>query len=106
MQAVLEQRGAAVHTADSVALALELFEDVKPDVVISDIAMPEEDGFGLLKRIRALPASLGGAKPVIALSAYVAKSDRDRALAAGFARYLYKPVDFEELVNAITSSVV
>jgi CheY-like chemotaxis protein len=103
MQAVLEQRGATVLTADSVATAFELFEEKKPDVIVSDIAMPEEDGFGLVKRIRALSRDDGGEKPIVALSAYAAKSDRVRALSAGFTEYLHKPVDFEELVSTIQS---
>ena len=90
-----------MHTAESVAQALEVFIAKKPDVVVSDIAMPEEDGFGLLKRIRELSDEEGGKRPVIALSAYAAKSDRTRALSAGFTRYLHKPVDFDELLGAI-----
>jgi CheY-like chemotaxis protein len=101
MQAVLEQRGATVLAADSVATALELFQEKAPDVIVSDIAMPEEDGFGLVKRVRALGPDKGGEKPIIGLSAYAAKSDRVRALAAGFTQYLHKPVDFEELVSTI-----
>ncbi len=101
MQAVLEQRGATVLAADCVALGVELFEERTPDVVISDIAMPDEDGFALVRRLRALPPERGGERPIIALSAYVATSDRVRALAAGFNRYLHKPVDFDELVRAI-----
>lgn len=103
MQAVLEQRGATVLTADSVATALELFEQKIPDIVVSDIAMPEEDGFALVKRLRALGPEKGGNKPIVALSAYAAKSDRVRALSAGFNHYLHKPVDFEELVATIVS---
>ena len=103
MQAVLEQRGATVYTADSVPAALDLFHQKKPDVVISDIAMPEEDGFALVGRIRALTPEEGSRKPIVALSAYAAKSDRVRALAAGFTRYLHKPVDFDELVLTIQS---
>lgn len=103
MQAVLEQRGVTVHTADSVSSALELFTAKKPDMVISDIAMPEEDGFALVKRIRAMTKEEGGDKPIVALSAYAAKSDRVRALEAGFTRYLHKPVDFDELLSTIES---
>jgi len=103
MQAVLEQRGATVRTAESVALAVEIFESTQVDVIVSDIAMPEEDGFALVKRIRALPPEKGGNKPIVALSAYAASSDRARALSAGFSRYLHKPVDFEELVLTIQS---
>ena len=101
MQAVLEQRGATVLTADSVATALELFAQKNVDVIVSDIAMPEEDGYALVKRVRALGPEKGGDKPIVALSAYAAKSDRVRALSAGFTQYLHKPVDFEELVSTI-----
>lgn len=101
MQAVLEQRGAIVHAADSVAAAFELFVRQRPDVIVSDIAMPEEDGFALVKRVRTLAPSEGGETPIVALSAYAAKSDRVRALAAGFTQYLHKPVDFEELVATL-----
>jgi CheY-like chemotaxis protein len=105
MQAVLEQRGATVLTADSVASALELFDDQRPDVIVSDIAMPEEDGYALVQRLRARSPENGGETPVVALSAYAAKSDRVRALSAGFTQYLHKPVDFEELVSTIQSVV-
>lgn len=105
MEAVLEQRGARVASADSVARAFELLEQVRPDVVVSDIAMPEEDGFALARRLRARSAHEGGRVPMIAVSAFVGKNDRVRALDAGFDRYLHKPVDFEELTTAITTLV-
>jgi CheY-like chemotaxis protein len=101
MQAVLEQRGATVQPAESVARAFQYLETSRPDVIISDIAMPEEDGVTLVRRLRALPPDLGGRTPAIAVSAYVASSDRARALAAGFERYLHKPIDFDQLIDAI-----
>ena len=101
MQAVLEQRGATVISAESVPRALELLETAAPDVIVSDIAMPEEDGVALVRRLRALPLGRCSEIPAIAVSAYVAASDRARALDAGFDRYLHKPVDFDELVAAI-----
>src|SRR5262245_13980867 len=70
MQAVLEQRGATVAVADSVARALELLEHTPPDVVVSDIAMPDEDGLTLARRLRARPADDGGLTPIIAVSAF------------------------------------
>jgi CheY-like chemotaxis protein len=105
MQAVLEQRGAKVAAADSVARAFELLETTPPDVVVSDIAMPDEDGFALARRLRARPADDGGHTPIIAVSAFAGKSDKLRALAAGFDRYLHKPVDFDELLGAIDAIV-
>ncbi|MBX3259770.1 MAG: response regulator [Labilithrix sp.] len=105
MQAVLEQRGATVAAAASVARAFELLGGTAPDVIVSDIAMPDEDGFALARRLRALPPDGGGLTPIIAVSAYAASSDRARALAAGFDRYLHKPVDFDELSVTIKSVV-
>jgi CheY-like chemotaxis protein len=105
MQAVLEQRGATVSAAESVARAFELLQRTSPDVVVSDIAMPDEDGFTLARRLRALPADDGGLTPIIAVSAYAGSSDRTRALAAGFDRYLNKPVDFDELSVTIHSII-
>jgi CheY-like chemotaxis protein len=103
MQAVLEHRGARVFCAESVTRAFELLEGTQPDVIISDIAMPEEDGIGLVRRLRSLPADRGGQIPTIAVSAFSGSADRVRALAAGFDRYLHKPVDFDELASAIDS---
>jgi CheY-like chemotaxis protein len=101
MTAVLEQRGATVISADSVARAFELLDPSRLDLIVSDIAMPDEDGIAFIRRLRALPRDQGGETPAIAVSAYVAQSDRTRALAAGFDRYLHKPVDFDELVRTI-----
>ena len=101
MQAVLEQHGATVSAADCVARAMELLEGMRPDLIISDIAMPDEDGIAFVKKLRSRPPEAGGTTPAIAVSAFVATSDRLRALAAGFTHYLHKPVDFEKLSNAI-----
>jgi CheY-like chemotaxis protein len=101
LQAVLEQRGATVISADGVAQAFARLERSRPHVIVSDIAMPDEDGIAFVRRLRALPVEAGGKTPAIAVSAYVGDSDRSRALAAGFDKYLHKPVDFDELVRAI-----
>jgi CheY-like chemotaxis protein len=105
MQAILEQRGGRVYAAERVSVALDLFETVAPDIVISDIAMPDEDGFALVEQLRARPAERGGLTPVIGVSAFSSKSDRARALAVGFDRYLNKPVDFDALSSAIVDLV-
>jgi len=104
MQAVLEQRGARVTAAPSVGRAFELLDDAQPDVIVSDIAMPDEDGFSLARRLRELPEDVGRT-PIVAVSAYAGASDRVRALAAGFDRYLHKPVDFDELSSTIKTLV-
>lgn len=103
MQDVLEQRGAKVAAAESVARAFELLDERLPDVVVSDIAMPDEDGFELARRLRARAFEDGGLTPIIGVSAFSGRSDRLRALACGFDRYLEKPVDFDELSGAIVA---
>lgn len=99
MHTALEQRGATVHVAESVERAFTVLETIAPHVIVSDIAMPEEDGVAFMQRLRAA----GTRTPSIAVSAYVAPSDRARAMAAGFDRYLHKPVDFDQLVAAVRS---
>jgi CheY-like chemotaxis protein len=99
--ALLGQRGASVSTASRAEDAFELLTTERPDVLVSDIAMPGEDGYTLVGRVRALPADQGGATPAIAVTAYAASSDRARALAAGFDHYLSKPVDLDKLVETL-----
>jgi CheY-like chemotaxis protein len=105
MQAVLETRGAKVFVADGVAQAFEVLREVQPDIIVSDIAMPDEDGIAFIRRLRARGPEERGKTPAIAVSAYVAATDRQRALAAGFDRYLHKPIDFDELVQTLLAVV-
>jgi CheY-like chemotaxis protein len=100
LHAVLEQRGARVTSTPSVAAAVAALRTCRPDIIVSDIAMPEEDGIALAKKVRALPTA-EAATPMIAVSAFVANSDRRRAMEAGFDRYFFKPIDFDELCRAI-----
>jgi PAS domain S-box-containing protein len=102
---VLTTCGCDVATASSVGEAMARFDDMKPDVVVSDIGMPNEDGFELIKRIRARPADRGGKVPAAALTAYARADDRRRVLAAGFVTHVVKPVDPSELVAVIASLV-
>jgi CheY-like chemotaxis protein len=74
-----------------------------PDLLISDIGMPEEDGYALLQKVRALPPERGGQLPAVALTAYATDADRDRALAAGYQLHLVKPVELKELAEAVAS---
>ena len=99
----LSHCGANVRGAATAAEGFALFLKGPPDVLISDIAMPEEDGYSLLRRIRALPAGQGGQVPAAALTAYAAAEDRTKALRAGFQIYLPKPVDPAELVTVVRS---
>jgi PAS domain S-box-containing protein len=100
---VLEECEAIVMTASSSAEALALVEAHRPDVLVSDIGMPDMDGFELLRRMRALGAARGGRIPAIALTAFARSEDRTRALRAGFVVHVSKPVDPSELVATVAS---
>jgi predicted PurR-regulated permease PerM/CheY-like chemotaxis protein len=100
---LLESHGASVVSAASALEALELLEQNRPDVVLSDLAMPEQDGFDLIRAIRALPADRGGNIGAAALSGYSTEEDRTRTIAAGFQEHLPKPVDPERLVLTVRS---
>ncbi|MDD5629939.1 MAG: response regulator [Elusimicrobia bacterium] len=98
---VLGHCGATAESAGSAAEAFKAFQASRPDILISDIAMPDEDGYALIRRIRALPAKEGGRVPAAALTAYATAQNRAEALRAGFQIYLPKPVDPEELVAVV-----
>ena len=100
---VLDSAGAEVLTLGSAMDALAQLPVFQPHVVLADIAMPEMDGYDLLERIRAA-APLEGAPPVIAVTAYVSADDERRALAAGFARHLGKPVNHDALVRIVAEA--
>ncbi|MEY4511753.1 MAG: hypothetical protein RLZZ450_3875 [Pseudomonadota bacterium] len=102
---VLGERGARVCTAESVAHALAQFAVFEPDVLVSDIGMPEADGYALIHQVRRLSAESGGNIPAIALTAYARTQDVERALEAGFQRHLAKPVDAERLIGLIAALV-
>jgi CheY-like chemotaxis protein len=89
MQFMLERWGAEVTAASSVREALEIVERKPPTIIISDIAMPEEDGYVLIRKMRARGVRI----PAIALTAFSRAHDRDRALTAGFHAHLGKPID-------------
>lgn len=100
---VLEECGSKVITSRSVAEALEAFQQYQPDILISDLGMPDEDGYSLISKIRALPPERGGNIPAAALTAYARAEDRMRVLRSGFQFHLPKPVDSAELVTVIAS---
>jgi CheY-like chemotaxis protein len=101
--AVLEGAGAQVMLASSVAEAMLLFERAPPDVVVSDIGMPGDDGVELIRRIRALPPERGGRVPAAALTAYARAGDRTRVLTAGYLMHLAKPIEPAELLAVVAS---
>jgi CheY-like chemotaxis protein len=102
---VLEDSEADVMTAGSAAEALRAVEEGRPDVLVSDIGMPDVDGYELLRRIRALGPRPGGLLPAIAITAFARSEDRTRALRAGFLAHIAKPVEPSELLATIASVV-
>lgn len=101
----LEQSGALVQSTAVAREVLQTFEQSQPDVLISDIGMPELDGYMLIGQIRALPAAKGGQTPAIALTAYAGELNQQQALAAGFQQHISKPVEPEALVKTIVALV-
>jgi CheY-like chemotaxis protein len=102
---VLKRVGAEVTSVGSAREALDVLEREKPHLLVSDIAMPEEDGYALLKKIRALPPERGGRIPAIALTAHSLVQDRLQSLRAGFQSHVPKPVVPEELVEVVASII-
>jgi signal transduction histidine kinase/ActR/RegA family two-component response regulator len=102
-ETLLDACGADVRVAGSVAQAFQVLDTWKPEVLISDIAMPDEDGYVLIKRLRARSVPHGGAIPAVALTAYAAPEERVNILAAGFQMYLVKPANPGELVAVVAS---
>jgi CheY-like chemotaxis protein len=100
---VLEAAGARVFSAAGAAEALALAALEKPDVLVVDIGLPGEDGYALLGRMRDLEALAGRFVPAVAVTAYARASDREQALAAGFAQHMAKPVDPHQLVEVVAS---
>ena len=102
---VLTNAGAEIRHAASARAAMAILEEWPPDVLVSDLEMPEEDGFSLLRRARRASMLRGRKLPALALTAYGRSSDRVRVLAAGFNLHMAKPADPTELVLAIASLV-
>lgn len=104
LSVMLGESNALVETAASVSEALELLEWYRPHVLVSDLAMPDEDGFSLIAKLRALRGDGEGNEiPAVALTSYVRIEDRARALAAGFNMFVPKPIEPNELITAIAS---
>ena len=101
---ILRKFEARVLPAESVREALEMMRQETPDIILTDIAMPGENGFSLLKKVRALPEAQGGRIPMLALTGYAGEADRAGVLAAGFTHYLVKPIEPEHLLAIIDGS--
>ncbi len=98
---MLGMMGAEVRASGSATDAMRTLEEFRPEVLVCDIAMPGEDGYSLIRRVRALGAARGGDVPAVALTALTRVGDRQRALVAGFQSYLTKPVDIDDLAQAV-----
>jgi len=105
LMTVLSQYGAEVQGAASVATAVTLFETFQPQVLVSDIGMPNENGYALIRQIRALSPEQGGQVLAIALTAYTRDVDKQQVLASGYQRHLSKPVEIDSLVRAVKQLV-
>jgi CheY-like chemotaxis protein len=101
LTALLEARGVEVRTAASAREGLLVLENELPDVILSDLAMPDQDGYDLIRELRRRSAASGGLVPAIAVSAYARAEDSSRSLASGFQIHLTKPIDPNALYSAI-----
>jgi CheY-like chemotaxis protein len=100
---ILEGRGARPTCAADAAEALRYLSERRFDVLLSDIGMPDVDGYELMRRVRALDRSTIGPLPAIAVTAYARAEDRQRSLLAGYHMHLSKPIEARELVAGIAS---
>jgi PAS domain S-box-containing protein len=103
VSSIIAAAGAVAISATSAAEALRLFAERAPDLLVADLGLPGEDGYTLLQRIRAMDAPEARGLPAVALTAYARPADREHALAAGFQRYVTKPVDPQELVAVLSA---
>jgi signal transduction histidine kinase/ActR/RegA family two-component response regulator len=102
-EAILTQSGAIVRTCTNADECLEQVQDWRPDVLIADIGLPQQDGYALIERLRSLDAVHGGKTPAIALTAYARVEDRMKILSAGYQMHVPKPVEPAELVTIVAS---
>ena len=102
---MLKRYGARVTPTKSAAEALNAFAADPPDLLISDIGMPDEDGYEFIRKLRALPPEEGGLTPAIALTGYASRKDRERALEAGYQQHIAKPIEQADMVAAIAALV-
>ncbi|HEV2845121.1 MAG TPA: response regulator, partial [Thermoanaerobaculia bacterium] len=105
LQQILEHCNAEVLAVSSAREALEALARWRPDILVSDIGMPGEDGYELIRRVRGLPAERGGRTPAAALTAFARGEDRRRALLAGFQMHIAKPVEVKELAAVVANLV-
>ncbi|MGL5834923.1 MAG: response regulator, partial [Waterburya sp.] len=97
----LSEQGANIQAVESVAKAVSYLDSTIPDLIISDLGMPERDGYNLIEFVRSLPAQHGRDIPAIALTAYATETSRAQALQAGYQIHLSKPINITRLLQAI-----
>jgi CheY-like chemotaxis protein len=105
LAAALRGSGAVIEAVESAGAALDVMRTFRPEVIVSDIAMPDQDGYAFIRSVRAMPIDAGGRTPAVALTALARPRDRLRALAAGFQTHLPKPIDPGELVLAVANLI-
>jgi PAS domain S-box-containing protein len=103
LKVILQQNGLQVFIAGSATDGLAKLEQLKPQLLLSDVAMPVEDGYSLIRRVRGLPREKGGEIPAAALTAYAGVDDRRSALAAGFQFHISKPIDQDRLLEVVAA---
>lgn len=101
LSVLFEEYGIETIAAKSALEALDLLKQVKPDLVISEIRLPQEDGYWLMRKLKALESTRQVEIPAIALTTYAKEEDRDRALSIGFCKHLAKPFDIDELIAIV-----
>jgi signal transduction histidine kinase/DNA-binding response OmpR family regulator len=105
VSAILTRCGSEVKCCESAGEALEAFRDWKPDLLVSDIGMPNEDGYSLIKKLRKLRSKRAKQIPAVALTAYATKEDKARTLSSGFQMHVAKPIEPESLVMSIAAAL-
>ena len=101
MTTALTRRQATVTAVSSAVEAIKAIRRHRPDVLVSDIAMPDEDGYGLIEKVRSLDNGENASIPAVAITAYAKDEDREKALSSGFQIYLAKPVELTELISVV-----
>lgn len=105
LMAILRRHGSDVRCSESAAAAIEAFCEWNPDLLVSDIGMPNEDGYSLIKRLRALESGREKEIPAVALTAYATDEDRSQALSAGFQMHVAKPIEPESFVTSVAEVI-
>jgi len=102
---ILTRCGGEVRSSESAAEALLTFQEWHPDLLVSDIGLPQVDGYGLIRKLRKLKSKRARQIPALALTAYATDEDRSLALSAGFQMHLSKPIEPESLVSSIAAAL-